>query len=382
MTSEAVARADVVVIGGGPAGTCAAIAAARAGLDAVLVERRRYPKAKACGCCLSDAAVGVLEALGAGDLLSDAIPIRSVRLVSGRREVVIPRAAGAAISRRALDARLATHASAAGVRVLEGAAAEVVGPGLVRASLRGSVDLRARCIVVADGLGGTSLDGVPGFGWKVQARSRIGIGAELAAGTVDCAPGEIRMHVSRAGYVGCVRLEDGTVDVAAAVCPRALRSAGSPGAFACAALGPAVRAAEVLHGARWSGTPLLTRRRASVAARGILVAGDAAGYVEPFTGEGIGWAMMTGIAAGRHAAACVADPQAWRSWPRAWHDAVHAPRLRCRMVAAALRHPWLVSSAVAVGAAVPGTLAAVAASIGRRPDVAAAQGGPAKAVGA
>lgn len=357
---------DVAVIGAGPAGTCAAIAAAQAGMRTALVERRRLPRSKVCGCCLSDAAVGALESLGAAGVLAGAQALRSVRLSAGGREVSVHRPAGSAISRRALDARLAAWAAAAGVRVLQGTAAQVRGNGTVALAGGDTAELHASCVVVADGLGGTSLDSVPGFAWKVGARSRIGIGAELAGGAVCCAPGEVRMHVLRAGYVGCVMLEDGTLDVAAAVDPRALRAAGSPGAFACAALGPAVRDAAALHAASWTGTPLLTRRRASVAAPGILVAGDAAGYVEPFTGEGMGWAIMAGVAAGRHAARCVADPDAWRAWPRAWRRLVRAPRLRCHLVSAALRHPSLVAAAIGAGSLLPAAMSGVAGRIGRR----------------
>lgn len=358
---------DVLVIGGGPAGTTAAIAAAQAGATTMLVEQRRSPRTKVCGCCLSDAAVAALHSIGAGDALRGAAPLRTVRLVSGAREVSIERGAGASLSRRALDERLAGLARAAGVTVVEGRRAKVRGGGIVAMGAGAADEVHAGTVVVADGIGGTSLDGIDGFGWAVAARSRIGIGAELPAWTVDCDPGEIRMHVSRSGYVGCVRLEDGAIDVAAAVTPAALRSAGSPADYARTALGACVRDEAALRAARWSGTPLLTRRRRSIAARGILVAGDAAGYVEPFTGEGMGWAIMAGIAAGRHASTCVRTPDAWRAWPEAWRGIVGAPRLRCRMVALALRQPALVMAAIAAGAALPGALGAFASAIGRRP---------------
>ncbi|MFM9170315.1 MAG: FAD-dependent oxidoreductase, partial [Phycisphaerales bacterium] len=89
---------DVFVIGGGPAGACAAIAAAQAGARVMLVERAQFPRPKVCGCCLSDAAVAGLESLDAGHVLHDAVPIDAVRLATGTREARLPRAGGVALS--------------------------------------------------------------------------------------------------------------------------------------------------------------------------------------------------------------------------------------------------------------------------------------------
>jgi flavin-dependent dehydrogenase len=358
---------QVVVIGGGPAGACAAIAAAGRGMRTMLVDRRRYPRAKVCGCCLSDAAIASLEGMGVGDVLHDALPLRSVRLVSGGRQAVLARTSGAAISRRALDARLVERAASCGVEVVDGTAARLDPEGTVTIGAHGGTSVRPACTVVADGLGGSSLDGVPGFGWRITPRNRIGIGTVAPGGSIDCPRAEIRMHVCPEGYLGAVQLEDGSIDMAAAIRPDALRGTGGPAAWARACLGDAVIDPRALADARWAGTPALTRRRETIAAPRILVAGDAAGYVEPFTGEGMGWAIATGAAAGALAAACVDRPDAWREWPAMHRSLVGSSRLRCRAIAVALRHPAIVGAAIALGHAAPRVLGTLADVVGRRP---------------
>ena len=359
---------DVLVIGGGPAGACAAIAAAQAGARVMLVERAQFPRPKVCGCCLSDAAVAGLESIGAGHVLHDAVPIDAVRLATGTQEARLPRAGGVALSRTALDAQLAAHAASRGVHVRENTSARVHPDGAVALGSDAATLLRPACTVVADGLGGTSLDDVTPFAWHVTPRNRIGVGAVLPAGAIGCAPGEIRMHVERAGYIGAVRLEDGSIDVAAAVRPDALRAAGGPAACARAWLGHAVLDPGAVDAARWRGTPALTRRRACVAAPRILVTGDAAGYVEPFTGEGMGWAIATGAAAGRLAAHMRTAPDAWRAWPAQHRALVRTQRLRCRAIALTLRSPLLVTGAIAIARTAPRALGAAAHAVGRRPS--------------
>ncbi|MFM9170747.1 MAG: hypothetical protein ACKOTD_11730, partial [Phycisphaerales bacterium] len=102
--------------------------------------------------------------------------------------------------------------------------------------------------------------------------------------------------------------------------------------------------------ARWRGTPALTRRRACVAAPRILVTGDAAGYVEPFTGEGLGWAIATGAAAGRLAAHMRAAPDAWRAWPAQPRSSMPL-RSACRASTARSTSGGVMRSAIAAQAA-------------------------------
>jgi flavin-dependent dehydrogenase len=101
-----------------------------------------------------------------------------------------------------------------------------------------------------------------------------------------------------AGYVGIANVEDSRLDIAAAVDPRALAVSTTPGELISTILNDSglPMSVDVGH-AIWRGTPLLTRQSWPLASRRCLLIGDAAGYVEPFTGEGIGWAMRSAVLA-------------------------------------------------------------------------------------
>lgn len=359
---------DVAVIGAGPAGASAAIAAARAGARTVLVDRAEFPRSKVCGCCLTAQAVAELAALGAREALDGALPLRSVRISCGARAVTLGRDAGVAIGRDELDARLVEVARRVGVTVVCSVRAQVARGGLVRITHGdGAVrQIAARTTIVADGLSGTALDDCPGFAWRIARTSRMGFGATVPAHAVACDAGQIRLRVSRGGYIGAVRLPggsaDGTVDVAAAVDPALLRDSKGVAACALALLGREALDPDALRSARWKGTPQLTRHRARVADEGVLVVGDAAGYVEPFTGEGMTWAIATGAAAGALAAR---EREPHRLWPALHARIVGTPRLRCGLIARALRSPLLTRAAIVLGNLAPAPFERLAASMGR-----------------
>lgn len=355
---------DVAVIGAGPAGACAAIAACRAGARVLLVDRAAFPRAKACGCCLSPQAIAAIDGLGAGSAVADALPLRSVRLASDGREASFARHAGVAIGRDLLDDRLAAIARGAGAEVRLGTAAHVAGPGLLELG-----DARERAtasvIVAADGIAGSALGRDDRAAWTIAPASRIGFGATVPAGAVRCGPGEVRMHVDRSGYVGAVLLPDGSLDIAGAVHPDAVRADGGPAGSAIRILAGAVIDPEAMRAARWRGTPPLTRRRRTVAAPRLLIAGDAARYVEPFTGEGIGWAAATGSAAGSLAARIARDEAAEQDWPTVHASIARRSALRCRAIALLLRNPPAVRACIALGRLAPRALEGIASRIGR-----------------
>src|SRR5262249_33511157 len=92
----------------------------------------------------------------------------------------------------------------------------------------------------------------------------------------------------------------------------------------------------------WHGTPTLTRQPARPAGARVLAVGDAAGYVEPFTGEGIGWAMASGAAVVPVAIRAVRSwhPSLGDEWAAIQARAAHSRRL-CRAMTWVSRHPLL-----------------------------------------
>jgi flavin-dependent dehydrogenase len=350
---------DAIVIGAGPAGAVAARELARRGSSVLLCDKAHFPRPKVCGCCVNGAAIKTLRRLGLGHVLAGGVPLRDVRIAAGRRSARVRLPVGVALSREALDAALVHEAVKAGAQLREGVAAKL------------SESLPdARVVIVASGLGNG--DAPP------EADSRIGAGASVPAGAVPefFTAGTIFMATARGGYVGLVRLEDGRLDVAAAFDMDFVRSEGGPGPAAEAVLGevgwPRIAALAELP---WKGTPALTRHARSLAGERWFAVGDAAGYVEPFTGEGMAWAVMSAATL-----APLAARAAWRWEPslaREWaatHRRILGRRQRvCRIVSRVLRSPALTALAVRALAVLPVLSRPVVASLNRPPSFAGAR---------
>lgn len=377
-------HADVVVIGAGPAGALAARGLALGGASVILVERHAVPRRKVCGACVGPVALGVLDEVGLGDLpgRGGAVPLDSMRLVApGGRQATIRLGGGVAWARPEMDASLVRAAAEAGVRVWTEAHARI-GPvegaaRVVEVRREGTTrGLRARVVVDAAGLGGAPpARDATGGEERVAPDARIGLGARLAAGgglrlgrgRVEPLPsGRVDMVVGRSGYVGVVRLPDGSLNVAAAVTGAVLRSEGADGAVA-RVLGEAGAALEGDAVESWKGTPPLTRAPERVADRRRFLVGDAMGYVEPFTGEGMGWAMASARAVAPLALHAVAawDPGLEVAWEQYRSRSLSRAKVLCRTIAWGLRRPGLVRMAVSAMSAAPGLAAPVVRMVGR-----------------
>ena len=344
------ARYDVVVIGAGPAGGVAAYAAARRGLSVLQLDRATFPRDKVCGCCLNARATALLERLGLGDILTEvrARPLNRLQVLTPGRSAWLRLTGSVSASRRRFDAALVERAQQAGVTFLDGVTATMgsLAPTTRRVHLRsregplGPVD--AGVVVVADGLAGTALRDHPNLGARVRRGSRIGAGTIVDGIACGYADGVVTLASTRAGYVGTVRIEDGRLEVAAALDRHELQESGGPGALAERILhATGLPAIPDLAAAGWRGTPALTRRRPVFAGERFFVVGDAAGYVEPFTGEGIAWALE---AAAEVSEWIPAPSNAWhpglaRAWARRWRAIVRRRQWGCRAVAAVLRRP-------------------------------------------
>jgi len=339
---------DAVVIGAGPAGAVAARELARRGVRVLLVDRAAFPRTKVCGCCLNGAALAALARLGLGRLAESGVPLTSVKLGAGGASATVNLATGVALARSELDHALVKEAQAAGAAFHDGttAKAESRSDESISICLNES-QVTAKIVVVASGLSAQA---------RVQAGSRIGGGVILEKAPEHYSRGTIFMATAPGGYVGLVRLADESLDVAAAFDPEFVRTEGGLGPAAVAILKrtgwPAI---PELADLSWKGTPALTRRRGAVAERRIFAVGDAAGYVEPFTGEGMAWAIASAAALAPIAARASAD---WNDayidqWKREQARIVGRRQWVCRAAARVLRSPALTGVVVRALAAMP-----------------------------
>jgi flavin-dependent dehydrogenase len=353
-----------VVVGAGPAGAMAAHELARRGVGTLLVDQSAFPRAKVCGCCLNARGVTTLAAAGLGDLPGrcGAVPLRALELAAGGASARLA-LSGVVLSREALDAALVRAAVAAGADFLPQARAALVAGAeeaemvrLVSVPRGEAVAVRARCVLAADGLGGQLL-ARSGVGAAPAAPgARIGVGAVSAEAPAYYRAGTVYMACGARGYVGLVRLEDGRLDVAAALDGAWVRASGGPGRavvplLAAAGLPPVPGLARLA----WRGTPALTRRATRLAGERLFVLGDAAGYVEPFTGEGMAWAMAAGLSVAPLAAEAA---RRWRpslagAWAATYRRVVVRRQYVCRAAAAVLRRPLLARALVRLLARAP-----------------------------
>lgn len=343
---------DLLVIGAGPAGALAARQLALGGASVLLVDKSALPRSKVCGSCLNGAALATLRDVGLEYVASrlGATPLTAWRLHTSvaRAECRLP--SGVSLSRAAFDAALVEEAVSAGAHFLPETKATVEqdissdGRRVLLTQGAENVTVGSRVVLVADGLSGSSLAHLPEFAPMVSESSRVGAGVILdATAASDYAAGCIFMASGAGGYVGLVRLEDGHLDVACALDREAMREAGGPGILAEKILAEVkLPVPEGLLTAAWRGTPPLTRRR-KVAGQRIIVLGDAAGYLEPFTGEGMAWALASAVAVTPLALEASANwrPEFAIQWAKRQRQIVGRKQRVCRLAGAILRRPLL-----------------------------------------
>jgi flavin-dependent dehydrogenase len=267
---------DLLVAGGGPAGLATAILGARAGLEVVVIERRHGPVDKACGEGLMPHAVSLLQRLG---VEAPGKPFRGITYIDGRRNVtgLFRGGAGRGVRRTALHAGLLEAATAAGVRIEHGD----VGPVSQNATSVYCSGFHARYLAAADGLH-SPIRTALGLARPSGGPRRWGIRRHhLMAPWSDCV--EVYWSDDAEAYVTPVA--DDCVGVAVLTS----RKGGFDehlGSFP--ALQERVRGAG--HGPDRAAGPLRQKVSSRSAGR-VLLVGDAAGYVDALTGEGLGIAF-------------------------------------------------------------------------------------------
>ncbi|MFG3496420.1 NAD(P)/FAD-dependent oxidoreductase [Streptomyces sp. NPDC047928] len=292
---------DLLVAGGGPAGLATAIHATLAGLEAVVIEPRPNPVDKACGEGVMPGGVRSLRELGVDPAGRE---LCGIRYVDGRHtaQAAFRDGTGLGVRRTVLSTALARRAAEVGVRVLPGKVGEVrQGPDAVTAG-----GLRARWLVAADGLHSPVRRGL-GLDLPDRGPRRYGLRRHYR---VPPWSDFVEVHWSRDGEAYVTPVSDDLVGVAV------LSTARRPyDAYLerFPELAERLRHGTIVNGVRGAG-PLRQRVRGRVAGR-VLLVGDAAGYVDALTGEGIALALASADAAVRCLRA--GRPQAYeRAWRR------------------------------------------------------------------
>ena len=386
---------DVLIVGAGPAGSVAGAILARAGARVRIVDRATFPRDKLCGDTVNPGTLARLRALN----LAIGIDERSLRVegmrVTGEHGVAIEGrypggVSGRAITRRDLDWLLLQQAIAAGCEfepgvavrrpiVAEHGTARSVGGAIVGVNGH-EVPIASRVTIAADGRHSTIAFAL-GLAMHPRRPRRWAIGAYfekfmpsgsnpgLTLKGSDAAFGE--MHVRRNHYIGVAPVPGGLTNVCLVKPSFAGDAAlGDPAALLTAALARDPLLRDRASGARLIGSPIVLGPLAvevrDASNDGLLLAGDAAGFIDPMTGDGLRFATH-----GAELAAAAALRALEHGWPGV-HKGLAAARQRAfgskwtfnRGLRALVASPYAVDAA-AIGARIaPPVLRAVIARAG------------------
>jgi len=352
-------RVPALVIGGGPAGSIAALNLARGGARPLLVERSREGHDPVCGGFVSADALRLLSRSGIDLDALGGHPIERMRFqVQGRAlEAALPFPA-IGLSRRRLDALLIDAARSAGAGIEFGRTARAL-------SATGSISFADGGTVAADAVilatGKLNLRGADRPGESVYGNAKVGLRRTLRPGTACAAAlsGAIELHLFAGGYAGLVLQEDGLLNLCLSVSAERLRdAAGSPDrllATICQetpTLGERVAAATPIDAWR-SIARIPYGWRATETSPGLFRVGDQAAVIASLAGDGIAIAIASATAAA-HALL--------RGGPAA------APAFQ-RDFARAARWPLAFAETLRCIAETPGWARPVARMVAMRPDM-------------
>lgn len=368
--------AELVVIGGGPAGAAMASLAAKRGVKTLLIEKARFPRDKVCGEFLSAEGCAVLTRLGVYRSLIEkgAMPMDACLLADPKGRSVtallpdLPGAGRAAlgISRAVLDEVLLNHAASCGVMVrdLTGAIRPVLEDGRVTGVVTrkanrdgGDETVRAALVIAADGRRSMLQRAFhPRLGdpLTTSSRSWFGFKAHFPDRTRGLGK-RVELFVFEGGYAGLGPVEGDRLDLALIARVDALNDCGN--------------SPQRLFEERILRNPLLRERLGNdppcsawktigplrfnvrkAASHGAMFLGDAAGTIDPFSGEGMSNALhgaelalpfvLEALGAGG------LTESAAHAWTSRWCGAFVPVSRRARLIGRLFQHPRPASLAM------------------------------------
>ena len=346
---------DVVVVGAGPAGTAAAMSALRTRPDArvLLLDRADFPRDKSCGDGIAPQALDELARLGVAEVLADRVPVRRLRIVSpggGQVATTLARP-DHVVPRTVFDARLVEAAVRRGA-VLQRRTVRRLAVRPDGVVLDG--DLHARVVVGADGVNGV-VRRRSGARRQPDAAMAVAVRGYAAAPSGEPEQRIVMSAQDWPAYAWSFAAGDGTANVGFGMLLPSLRAAPRGGRAELhgrlAELLPGVQAERLVS----AHLPLSTSRPRLLAGR-VLLAGDALSLVNPLTGEGIFYALLSGRLAG---AAAVGGDDPGRAYARAVREELGRHLRHTTLLARLTARPHLVDAGVAAGARSPRAMSAL-----------------------
>lgn len=303
-------RYDIIIAGAGPAGSNAAIHLATHGLSVLLVEQKKFPRPKLCGEFISPECQDHFEKLGVARsiICSDPASITETVFYSSRgHQVTVPSnwfggRVALGLSRAVMDNVLLRRAAEVGVEVIEGAS--VVGPRMNTDSVHGlrvktgidelefeaplTIDATGRARILARKLNHSHKQKPKLIAFKAHFQN------------TRVAPGACEIYFYRGGYGGLSSIESGESNLCFIISAeqvkrcnsdpeRVMREMVIKNRRAAYTLGPAMTSSEWLS-ASWESFG----RQSPAPAKGLLAIGDAAAFIDPFTGSGMLMALESG----------------------------------------------------------------------------------------
>lgn len=358
-------RCDVAIVGAGPAGSACALQLARSGLDVCILERSAFPRTKVCGEYLNLGALARLRELGMEPhLRALARPVEGIRLFGNSAALELPFPSRAwSIPRSVLDERLLRAAVDAGAKLVLGRVEDVRRARHLTLEFRDPAGeagrVAAQVVVGADGAD-SIVARTFGLSAAHRKRARFALGGHYAGFT---GLGHwIEMYVENRSYFALNPLDDATANVMVIVDAPQLR------AWRDEIDRKLAETARRLSGGRrtFAGVRVLGKRVAigplvptvhASSAPDVLLAGDAAAFVDPFTGQGLYLALSSAQRAARailsHLREGVPQSEAWERYALEQSRDVADRRRLASTVSLLVRTPLLARRAAGRLAAFP-----------------------------